>query len=96
MTNGMAQDEGSQQIGSEHINIFLSGTRNMSAKSGEIVKESLDPSKVRQYKILFFAKRGDKLIYLIAAGNPPSMTMVCPVTDDDVTKVNTCSAMSST
>jgi hypothetical protein len=54
MTNGMARDEGSQQIGSEHINIFPSGTRNMGAKFGEIVKESLDPSKVRQQKILFF------------------------------------------
>ena len=53
MTNGMAQDEESQQIGSEPINIFPNGTRNMSAKFREIVNESLDLSEVRQQKILF-------------------------------------------
>jgi hypothetical protein len=54
MTNGMAQGDENRQIGSEHINIFPNGMRNMSVKFIEIVKESLDARKVEQQTILCF------------------------------------------
>jgi len=78
-------------------NNLSSGLRKYPS-SGSLLPLEAQPEEIL-HRMRFFVsvtrERAYFVYYLIAPGIPPSITMVCPVTEREVTKENVCSAISS-